>query len=131
MRDIEAIRAQVRANPNAVLFVWPTYTERFLDDPRDALLWGWNPSEREIVLRLGHYPLHFKAEAGEPVMEEAALRPFLIYVPRPPTPTKMKHWGLTKLGPSVWAVSPSIHLPGTFHGYVTLCEVPDPAPWEK
>jgi len=43
----------------------------------------------------------------------------------------MKHWGLRKLGPGVWALDPSIHQPGVLHAYVVLQGVPDPAPFES
>lgn len=130
MNDINKIREQIRVNPNAVLHVWPKYAADAFTSNRDELLWGWNPNANggEVVLKLGRYPLHFVARPGEPAMEEP--RSSFIYTPGPPAPAKMKHWGLTKLGPSVWTVSPSVHLPDAFHGYVTLCEVPDPAPWE-
>ena len=39
-------------------------------------------------------------------------------------------WQLVKLGPGVWDVLPSIHVPGQMHAFVTIVEVPDPAPWE-
>lgn len=129
MRNIEQIRATIRANPGAVLQVWPTYTPDAFNDPKDALMWGWNPNAHggEIVLRLGRYSLCFPARPGESAFEP--ITPSLIILATP-QPAKMRHWGLVKLGPSVWAVTPSVHLPDAFHGYVTLCEVPEPAPWE-
>lgn len=132
MNDINQIRAQLRMNSNAILHVWPRFTPQPFDDPRDELLWGWNPNANggEVVLRLGRYPIHFAARIGDPVMEKATATASLIIIPGPPPPPRMKAWGLTKLGDSVWAVAPSIHLPGAFHGYVVLCDVPNPAPWE-
>jgi hypothetical protein len=43
----------------------------------------------------------------------------------------MKHWGLIKIGPRTWQVNPSIQQPGLVHAYLVLCDVPEPAPWEK
>lgn len=39
-------------------------------------------------------------------------------------------WRLRKLGSSVWNVEPSIDHP-VVHAFVTICAVPDPAPWEQ
>lgn len=39
-------------------------------------------------------------------------------------------WMLVKLAPGVWDIPTSIHVPGQFHGFTTLLNVPDPAPWE-
>ncbi len=40
-------------------------------------------------------------------------------------------WLLQRLAPGVWDVPTSIHVPGQFHGFVTLLGVPEPAPWER
>ena len=40
-------------------------------------------------------------------------------------------WPLVKLAAGVWDVPVSIVVPGYFHGFVTLLDVPDPAPWEE
>lgn len=37
-------------------------------------------------------------------------------------------WNLLRLGPTVWKLTPSI-LDERIHGYVTIVEVPEPAPW--
>lgn len=37
-------------------------------------------------------------------------------------------WNLVRLGSTVWKLTPSI-LDERIHGYVTLIDVPDPAPW--
>jgi hypothetical protein len=46
-----------------------------------------------------------------------------------PEKGKMVRWGLRKLGPTVWMVQPSIVVPGALHAFVTIVEVPEPAPW--
>jgi len=38
-------------------------------------------------------------------------------------------WGLRKLGPGVWAVTPMLIAPHVFQAYVTLVGVPEPAPF--
>lgn len=40
-------------------------------------------------------------------------------------------WTLEKLGAGVWAVLPSLHFQGVIHAYVTIKNVPEPAPWES
>lgn len=47
-----------------------------------------------------------------------------------PQTMAMEAWGSERLGPGVWAITPSINQPGTFHAYVILTDVPEPAPWE-
>lgn len=39
-------------------------------------------------------------------------------------------WSLLKIEPSTWQIVPSVHFRGYLHAFVTLVEVPDPAPWE-
>lgn len=39
-------------------------------------------------------------------------------------------WRLVKLAPGVWDVPVSVHVPGQMHAFMTLLEVPEPAPWE-
>jgi len=61
-------------------------------------------------------PFGFSIVDGEPV-----------YV-GDPKDGKMVSWGMRRLGPTVWMVSPSIIIPG-LHAFVTIVEVPEPAPW--
>lgn len=39
-------------------------------------------------------------------------------------------WAIVQLGPTVWEVLPSVHIPGQLHAYVTIIGVPSPAPWQ-
>lgn len=48
-----------------------------------------------------------------------------------PDGTRQDRWGLMKLAPGVWDIPVSVVVPGQFHAFVTLVNVPDPAPWEK
>lgn len=34
-----------------------------------------------------------------------------------------------RLGPGVWKITPSLYVPTMVHGYLTLVDVPEPAPW--
>jgi len=54
-------------------------------------------------------PIHFD---GEPSEEE------------PP------RWVLRRLGPGVWKLAPSIFA-DQLHAYITVIDVPEPAPWER
>lgn len=40
------------------------------------------------------------------------------------------NYGLSRIVPGVWALSPSLNVEGLIHGFVMLYDVPDPAPWE-
>lgn len=45
--------------------------------------------------------------------------------------SELKAFAAEKLGPGVWALKPSLNLPGLLHAFVILCGAPDPAPWEE
>lgn len=38
-------------------------------------------------------------------------------------------WQLLRLGPGVWTVLPSVHVPGQLHAFLTIINVPEPPPW--
>jgi hypothetical protein len=38
---------------------------------------------------------------------------------------------IRSVSPGVWALAPSLNIPGVIHAYVVLHGVPDPAPWER
>lgn len=40
-------------------------------------------------------------------------------------------FGATPITGDVWALSPSLNVPGELHGFVVLYGVPTPAPWEQ
>lgn len=108
-------------------------TEAVLGDPSAATClliarWGdagktdnevlaiWDGPRREILLglpTLGWLPISI--DAKEVVIEGRALKSFHV----------RKVWS------GVWALSPSLNLPGVFHGYLVLSGVPEPAPWER
>jgi hypothetical protein len=39
-------------------------------------------------------------------------------------------FGSERVIPGVWALNPSLNVPGLIHAFVVLYDVPDPAPWE-
>jgi hypothetical protein len=41
----------------------------------------------------------------------------------------MNTWGSERLGPGVWALSPSLNMPGVVHAYIIVTDVPEPTPW--
>lgn len=53
----------------------------------------------------------------------------LKMAPEDPNDNRMVLWGLRRLGSTVWTVEPSIITPMGLHVFVTLIEVPDPAPF--
>lgn len=38
---------------------------------------------------------------------------------------------LLQLGSTVWKITPSLFVPSLVHGYITIINVPEPAPWSK
>ena len=44
---------------------------------------------------------------------------------------ELEAFGLSPITGDVWALSPSLNLPGVLHGFVVLYGVPTPAPWEQ
>lgn len=44
--------------------------------------------------------------------------------------SRKQRWPLIRLGPGIWDIPVSIHIPGQLHAFVTLIRVPDLAPWE-
>ena len=58
-----------------------------------------------------HYTLHFRPnDSGKPSGERYT-------------------WGLARLGPRTWDLTPSVHVPADLHCFVTLQDVPEPPPW--
>jgi hypothetical protein len=43
----------------------------------------------------------------------------------------MKRYGLERLGPGVWKLSPSLWAPGALHAFIVLRDVPEPAPFAR
>jgi hypothetical protein len=43
----------------------------------------------------------------------------------------IKFFGLRKVCKGVWALAPSLNMPGLIHSFVVFHGVPEPAPWER
>jgi hypothetical protein len=44
---------------------------------------------------------------------------------------ELEIFGVRRAGPGVYALAPSLNLPGFFHAFVVLHGVPEPPPWER
>jgi hypothetical protein len=40
-------------------------------------------------------------------------------------------FGALRICPGVWALAPSLNVPGVMHYFVVLYDVPEPPPWER
>lgn len=43
----------------------------------------------------------------------------------------LEAFGIDKICPGVWNLTPSFNVPEAIHAFVTIYGVPDPAPWES
>lgn len=46
-----------------------------------------------------------------------------------PNTMAMRAWGSERLGPGVWAITPSLNQAGVLHAYIVITDVPEPPPW--
>jgi hypothetical protein len=76
-----------------------------------AALWG-----STLAVSVGGNLFSFAAKPGPALVKD-------------PATMAMEHWGLERLGPGVWAVQPSVVVPGAIHAYIVLRGVPEPAPF--
>ena len=44
---------------------------------------------------------------------------------------KLLAFHIRKLCSGIWAISPSLNMPGILHAFLVLHNVPEPAPWER
>lgn len=44
---------------------------------------------------------------------------------------ELDSFGLEQIAPGLWALTPSLNIPGVIHAFIVLYGVPDPAPWER
>jgi hypothetical protein len=40
-------------------------------------------------------------------------------------------FGAVQISSGVWAITPSLNVPGQLHAFVVIRDVPSPAPWER
>ena len=46
-----------------------------------------------------------------------------------PMGTRRDCWQMIRLGPGVWDLDPSLHVPTQIHAFLVLIGAPEPAPW--
>lgn len=44
---------------------------------------------------------------------------------------ELKAFGMTEITRGLWALTPSLNIPNTFHFFVHVFDVPESAPWER
>jgi hypothetical protein len=78
----------------------------------------WDGGERILSL------LFTYANAHVPVPISETLEPIIV-------DDVIHAYGLRKATKGVWALAPSLQIPGVVHCYLVFHGVPDPAPWES
>jgi len=115
---------------NTILLLTPRWTETPMVDPRKEPLCVVRPDLQGSWSLMLLFPqkdgppfaIQCPVKGGEPDGEPVKRGDTVIGY-------RMRRWGLRRLGPGVWELSPSIHEKGLVHAYVVLCDVPEPAPW--
>lgn len=114
-----------------VAHITPVWTETPMVDPRPCTA----KVQARSVEAGGGLEVLIGIQAKESGKTKRIIIPFAVRVGTPvkaspdaSDPT-MLCWGLRRLGPSVWTVEPSVVTPFGFHAFVTICEVPEPAPF--
>lgn len=44
---------------------------------------------------------------------------------------RLRVFGIKSIVPGLWTLEPSLNLPGMFHAFIVIYDVPNPAPWER
>lgn len=91
------------------------FRPNLLTDEDDVLACDWS-ADGLLLLRFGARLLPVPVRAGAPVITPAG---------------DLEAFGATPITGDVWALSPSLNVPGALHGFVVLYGVPTPAPWEQ
>jgi hypothetical protein len=111
--DVQLITPRWSERPNADDLFEPTgYVER---DGEEWILYLFIDCE----------PYRMPVHAGEPEGEVVDVAPGTKGW------AEMKRYGLSRLGPGVWRLTPSLWAPGVLHAFIVLCDVPEPAPFAK
>jgi hypothetical protein len=82
----------------------------------EALACGYTRDDLLVLLGATASPLPVPVRCGDPVIAPTG---------------ELDAFGLSPITGDVWALSPSLNLPGVLHGFVVLYGVPTPAPWES
>ena len=98
--------------PTGVIFA------RFVTQPtrnEELVLAAWH--ERKLHIDFGGGWLPVPIDVDGPVIDEER--------------GSISAWGIEKICPGLWTLSPSIHMPGIIHVFAHSYCVPSPAPWES
>ena len=87
--------------------------ERTLCSACDVVTARWSGQTLFVVFPAGELPI--KINADGPLLVDDSLDSF----------------GVEKITESVWALEPSLNIPDLLHVFVTLYDVPSPAPWQS
>lgn len=102
--------------PVCQLFV--RWHEDVLSSSSEDLVVGW--LDGEIVLILGLGPdipfVPIRVQMGQAAFGEHG---------------ELVAFGVERIAPGLWSMTPSLNLEGGIHAFVVLYGVPDPAPWER
>lgn len=84
--------------------------------PHDDIIAIWDSGVLGLVLAPGQiFPIDVDPDG--PVIDEET--------------RQLQSFGLEKICPGVWTLLPSLNVPGVIHVFVTIYDVPTPAPWES
>jgi hypothetical protein len=91
----------------------------FVNYQGEALVCGWSDGGMLMLLfgaaAAGGALLPVPVRAGNPIIAPTG---------------ELEAFGATPITGDVWALSPSLNVPGALHGFVVLYNVPTPAPWQ-
>jgi hypothetical protein len=78
-----------------------------------------------LALRIGGEFYKMPVHDGEPEGEAVDVAPGVK------SWGEMERYGLSRLGPGVWMLTPSLWAPGVLHAFIVLRDVPEPAPFAR
>jgi hypothetical protein len=122
----EAEMTEVRDFGRAVHMLTPKYVASY-----GEMMSSKVPAITALRQEDGRWALHFKVLRGDQKIVTGVV-PFNADGPPVLTPdrTQILRWGVTRLGPSVWAIEPSTVQEGLLHAFIIMRDVPEPAPWQ-
>jgi hypothetical protein len=83
----------------------------------DELICGLQGNDVAIILHPLHAGIALPVQSGEAEFNEEH--------------GSVEKFGAVKIAPGLWALAPSVNIPGVIHAFVVLYGVPEPAPWER
>lgn len=85
----------------------------------DELVVRWSPQESQLMFDVHGF---FKVPMWLPIVEDE---------PKITPAGELEAFAIRQVCPGFWSMLPSLNIPGAFHVFVNIYDVPDPAPWEK